>query len=119
MRVEIKLEDLYVYVHDLGFVKLDCTPHYKFARYLARFADGEEKPYLEYVKKYYSAEEAETSVKAFLITINFVCGSNESAKILISKSDGFDNRIIIIDGVHRAAISKAIGLLKIRCMVRV
>ena len=118
LRAEIDLEDLFMFIHGLGFVRLEDTPHYKYARSMAGFNDGDEIPYSEYLNEFYS-EEAEVSKNAFRNTFEFFSKNAKNIEILVSRKDICDSRIIVIDGVHRAALSKAIGLKKIRCVVHV
>ena len=117
-RAEIEMENLFKFIHELGFVKLADTPHYKYARFMAGFNDGDEIPYSEYLESFYS-EEVEVSKIAFQNTFEFVSKNRQNVEILVSRNDICDSRIIVIDGVHRAALSKAIGLKKIRCVVHV
>jgi hypothetical protein len=117
-RAEIEIENLFVFIHELGFVKLSDTPHYKYARSIAGFDDGDEISYLEYLEKFYS-KEIEVSIIAFQNTFEFVSKNRQNVEILVSRHDICDSRVIVIDGVHRAALSKAIGLKKIRCVVNV
>jgi hypothetical protein len=118
LHVEIEIENLFRFIHELGFVKLVDTPHYKYARFIAGFDDGDEIPYLEYLEKFYS-KEVEVSIIAFRNTFEFVSKNRQNIEILVSRNDICDSRIIVIDGVHRAALSKAIGLKKIRCVINV
>ena len=118
LHVEIEIENLFMFIHELGFVKLVDTPHYKYARFIAGFDDGDEIPYSEYLEKFYS-KEVEVSIIAFRNTFEFVSKNRQNLEILVSRNGICDSRIIVIDGVHRAALSKAIGLKKIRCVINV
>ncbi len=109
------LENLICFIHGVGFVSLKMTPHYAYAQSLITGNRNDEYP--TYMKQFYPLENQEKILSDFKKTFLYVSANSNTVTILVSKRKFFDNNIMIIDGVHRAAILAALNHNGIRCYI--
>ncbi len=109
------LENLICFIHGVGFVSLKMTPHYAYAQSLITGIKNNE--YLTYMKQFYPLENQDKILSDFKKTFLYVSANSDKVSILVSKKKFLDNNIMIIDGVHRAAILAALKHNFIRCYI--
>ncbi len=105
----ININELKCSIIDKGIVSIKDTPHYKFV-------EGNKNPYIEYVDRHIGEKLQEDHYsEAFEKLINnFDKNYNNKNKkksyIIINKEN------LILDGLHRFAILKSIGIDNIECL---
>jgi hypothetical protein len=110
-----KLDSLVCFIHGVGFVPITQTPHYSYARSLALNSNSDENYYSEYLKKYYPIENLENSLGNFRRTFLYVKEHPTQISILVSKMKFLGADVMVVDGVHRAAILAALDYTDVKC----
>ena len=110
-----KLDCLVCFIHGVGFVPIIQTPHYSYARSLAQNLNSDENSYSKYLKKYYPIENLQDSLGNFRRTFLYVKEHPTKISILVSKMKFFGADVMVIDGVHRAAILAALDYTDVKC----
>jgi hypothetical protein len=113
----IDLDDLLVYVHGSGFVSIDSTPHFFYAKYLNHDSSGNFSSYSNYIKDYYPSDDLISSQINFQTTMSYVEAKYNLVNILISANTTVPGKFTIVDGLHRSAIALAIGRVNIKCYI--
>lgn len=115
----VNLNNLVCFVHGMGYVPISQTPHYSYAQNLDRNVKDDQNSYSRYIQKYYPTLNLENSLDKFNKTFLYVKAYPTQTVILLSKKKFFDKDIIIIDGVHRAAIMAALRYSDIQCRISI
>ena len=111
----IDLQDLYAHIHGLGIVKITSTPHFSFAMSYLNIIGGEKEAYIKYISKYYPGEDLHKTQSDFENTIDYVLNDPDKVTILVSAAK--EDKILVIDGVHRTDAVQALGRSSINCAV--
>lgn len=113
-RFDVSPELLRVYIHGLGFVSIEDSPHYIHLRSLANNINDDDA-YKNYLHDYYPNEDVGKSISSFNLLFTELSRSMNSDYILVELPTGNNDYFNVVDGTHRLAIFTILGLHKIRC----
>jgi hypothetical protein len=103
-----------VYIHGLGFVSIEDSPHYIHLCSVANNI-GDDDTYKNYLRDYYPNEDVGKSISSFNLLFAGISRSMNSDYILVELPTANNGYFNVVDGTHRLAIFTILGLDKIRC----
>lgn len=113
-RFDVSPELLRVFIHGLGFVSIEDSPHYIHLRSLANNTNDNDT-YKDYLHDYYPNEDAGKSISRFNLLFTELSSSMNSEYILVELPTANNGCFNVVDGTHRLAIFTILGLNKIKC----
>ena len=113
-RFDVSPELLRVYIHGLGFVSIEDSPHYIHLRSVANNI-GDDDTYKNYLHDYYPNEDLGKSISRFNLLFTELSRGMNSDYILVELPTANNGYLNVVDGTHRLAIFTILGFHEIRC----
>jgi hypothetical protein len=110
-------ELLRVFIHGIGFVSIEESPHYLHILSIVNDIGGESS-YRDYLRTYYPNDDVNESVSRFNLLFEKISRSADPGAILVELPSTKSRFISVVDGTHRLAIFTFLGFQKIRCKGR-
>jgi|688.fasta_scaffold666510_2 hypothetical protein len=105
---------LKVYIHGVGFVSIEESPHYAHIQSVMT-GIGSEESYKKYLQEYYPQEDLNKSISRFDLLFAELSRGITPEAILVELPIANTCEINVVDGTHRLAICITLGFDKIRC----
>jgi hypothetical protein len=112
-RFDVSPELLRVYIHGLGFVPIEDSPHY--IHLLSLTNNINDDAYKNYLHDYYPNEDEDKSISSFNLLFTELSRNMNSDYILVELPTANNDYFNVVDGTHRLAIFTILGLHKIKC----
>jgi hypothetical protein len=105
---------LKVYIHGLGFVSIEESPHYAHIQSAVN-GIGDTQVYTNYLREYYPKEDSDKSISSFNLLFTELSRGMTPEAILVELPITNTGNINVVDGTHRLAIFTILGFNKVKC----
>jgi hypothetical protein len=122
----VDIVNLFAMHAEQGPTPIKNMPHFQFISNFFQYNESDfinpkifDQSYMSYSKKYYPNYSYASSKQSFINLIYVVKNNPQNIKIVVSKPALLDNRIIVVDGLHRVSILMYLGEKSVTCIVSI